>query len=83
MSLSSIASNKSGKSIAEIPGVGAAGGLGWGLMQFCNAKLVPGFDLVSRTVGLYEAIDGAQVENTSRKIVCWLFLVGDYRGGSD
>jgi glycerate 2-kinase len=29
------------------PGAGAAGGLGFGLMHFANAKLVPGFDLLA------------------------------------
>jgi glycerate kinase len=34
-------------SLADIPGAGAAGGTGFGLMVACGAKLVPGFDLVS------------------------------------
>jgi glycerate 2-kinase len=34
------------------PGAGAAGGLGFGLMSFCGAKIRPGFEVVSETVGL-------------------------------
>ena len=34
-------------SLADTPGTGAAGGIGFGLMVACGAKLVPGFDLVS------------------------------------
>ncbi len=34
-------------SLADVPGAGAAGGIGFGLMAACGAKLVPGFDLVS------------------------------------
>jgi glycerate 2-kinase len=39
---------KLGMNVSEIPGAGAAGGLGAGLMAFCNAELVPGFELVSK-----------------------------------
>jgi glycerate 2-kinase len=34
------------------PGAGAAGGLGFGLMSFCGAKIQPGFDVVAKSVGL-------------------------------
>jgi glycerate kinase len=34
------------------PGVGAAGGLGFGLMSFCGATIRPGFDVVAEAVGL-------------------------------
>ena len=33
------------------PGAGAAGGLGFGLMSFCGAKVRPGFDVVAEAVG--------------------------------
>ena len=35
------------QAIADRPGAGAAGGIAFGLMVAANAKLVPGFDLVS------------------------------------
>jgi glycerate kinase len=33
-------------------GAGAAGGLGFGLMSFCGATILPGFDVVAEAVGL-------------------------------
>ncbi|BDS08366.1 glycerate kinase [Oceaniferula spumae] len=45
-----------GGTAAMIPGAGAAGGLGFGLIQFCGARLLPGFDLVAQEVGLMEKI---------------------------
>src|SRR5207245_9927740 len=32
------------------PGAGAAGGLGFGLMSFCNGGLRPGFEVLAHTV---------------------------------
>ena len=43
------------------PGAGAAGGLGFGLMSFCNAELRPGFDVVAEAVELEEKIKSADV----------------------
>lgn len=40
----------------EAPGAGAAGGLGFGLMSFCDARLQSGFDLVAEVTGLRERI---------------------------
>ena len=45
-----------GKSIINEPGAGAAGGLGAGLMAFCNAKLFPGFETISEIVQLKKFI---------------------------
>ncbi|MDB6113813.1 MAG: Glycerate kinase [Lacunisphaera sp.] len=39
-------------SLAELPGTGAAGGISFGLMIAANAKLVPGFELVSAWLDL-------------------------------
>lgn len=36
----------------NVPGAGAAGGLGFGLMTFCGAKLINGFDLVAEVLAL-------------------------------
>ncbi len=38
--------------VENIPGSGAAGGLGAGLLAFLNGKLIPGIDLVIDAVGL-------------------------------
>src|SRR5947208_5335437 len=43
------------------PGAGAAGGLGFGMMSFCGAKIRPGFDVVAEAVGLEAKIKDADV----------------------
>jgi glycerate kinase len=45
----------------EVPGAGAAGGLGFGLMSFCGAKLTSGFDLIADLVHLRERIAAADL----------------------
>jgi glycerate kinase len=47
--------------IGQLPGAGAAGGLGAGLVAFLGAELVKGFDLVSETVQLERAIRKADL----------------------
>ena len=42
-------------------GAGAAGGLGFGLMSFCGAKVRPGFDVVAEAVGLEAKIKDADM----------------------
>ncbi len=49
------------KEVDVIPGAGAAGGLGGGLMAFLGARLVKGFDMVAETVSLEEAIQWADL----------------------
>lgn len=41
---------------AAHPGAGAAGGLGFGLLHFCQATLRPGFDIVADAVQLTERL---------------------------
>lgn len=45
----------------DVPGAGAAGGLGWGLMTFCGATLTSGFDLIASLVRLRDRIAAADV----------------------
>lgn len=40
----------------ETPGAGAAGGIAFGLLSFCKAKICSGFDLVAETLHLEERI---------------------------
>ena len=40
----------------NVPGAGAAGGLGFGLMSFCGATIRPGFDVVAEIVDLRSKI---------------------------
>ena len=53
-----------GKDVMEVPGAGAAGGLGAGLMAFTNARLRPGADIVIDALDL-----DARLEGTSLVIV--------------
>jgi len=48
-----------GKSVRDIPGAGAAGGLAAGAMAFMGGQLVPGIDTVMAVTGLAEALNGA------------------------
>ena len=41
---------------AATPGAGAAGGLGFGLLHFAGARLLPGFDLLAELLGLEKRI---------------------------
>ena len=50
-----------GRDFSDIPGAGAAGGLGFGLMAFCGAKLLSGFDVVADVIGLQELVRSADV----------------------
>jgi glycerate kinase len=47
--------------VKDVPGAGAAGGLGAGLMAFLGAQLRPGVDIVLETVGLESKLDGADL----------------------
>lgn len=49
------------KDVKEEPGAGAAGGLGAGLMAFCNAQLKKGIDIIIETTKLQEKIAGADL----------------------
>jgi glycerate 2-kinase len=50
-----------GKRVAEVPGAGAAGGAGAGLMAFLGARLVPGAPLIVTASGFDEKIHGADL----------------------
>lgn len=50
-----------GKDIKEVPGAGAAGGLGAGLLAFLDAELKPGIDIVISNVHLEEILQDADL----------------------
>lgn len=54
-----------GINISNLPGAGAAGGLGAGLVAFLGGELKPGFALISDAIGLTKILD----ENTIDLIV--------------
>ena len=45
----------------DVPGAGAAGGLGFGLMAFLGGRLVSGFDMVSSQIGLEARVAAADL----------------------
>lgn len=47
--------------MSSYPGVGAAGGLGFGMMAFCNAKLVPGIEEVLNIVHMDKHLKNADL----------------------
>jgi len=57
--LARVATAATSRDLGALPGAGAAGGLGWGLATFAGARLVRGFDVVARLVGLAGALRGA------------------------
>src|SRR5204863_5951852 len=50
--LADVVAEEFGFDYRDKAGAGAAGGLGFGLMSFCGAKIRPGFDVVAEAVGL-------------------------------
>ena len=53
-----IAKRDLGVDILEVPGAGAAGGLGGGFMAFCGGRLRSGVEMVTAAVGLEDKIKG-------------------------
>ena len=47
--------------VGELPGAGAAGGLGGGIVAFLDGELRPGFELISQKVNLEQSISWAHV----------------------
>ncbi len=59
--LAEIVTESLGCDFRDAPGAGAAGGIGFGLMSFCGAKVRSGFDLVAETIGLEAKIAAADL----------------------
>ena len=59
--LADVVARDLGRSVRDLPGAGAAGGLGGGLVAFAGGRLEPGIDLVIRAVNLAERLRGADL----------------------
>jgi glycerate kinase len=59
--LAAVVQRDLGVDLREEPGAGAAGGLGFGLLAFCGARLRPGVEVVMDAVGLPRRIAGADL----------------------
>lgn len=60
-SFSRVIKDKLGKDVEKIPGAGAAGGMGAGVMAFLDAKLSKGFDIIARMTELEQKISAADL----------------------
>ncbi len=59
--LADLAHRDLGADPRDVPGAGAAGGLGFGLMAFLGGRLVSGFDMVSSQIGLEARVAAANL----------------------
>ncbi len=59
--LANVIENQLGMSVDNVPGAGAAGGLGAGAIAFLNATLKKGVDIVIETVDLHSKIQDANL----------------------
>jgi glycerate kinase len=59
--LARLAAVSGGAGLAARPGAGAAGGLGFGLLRFAGAALIPGFELVAEALHLAERVAAADL----------------------
>jgi glycerate kinase len=59
--LADLARRDLGADPRDVPGAGAAGGLGFGLMAFLGGRLVSGFDMVSAQIGLEARVAAADL----------------------
>ncbi|HCN18353.1 MAG: glycerate kinase [Psychrobacter sp.] len=65
----------------EVAGAGAAGGLGYALMSFCNAQLKSGFDTVAEVASLSEHIADADLVITGEGKLDVQTAMGKVAGG--
>lgn len=59
--LAEVVERELGMDAAQEAGVGAAGGLGYGLRVFCGAELAPGIDIVLDTLDFDERLEGVDL----------------------
>ncbi|WP_319370867.1 glycerate kinase [uncultured Ilyobacter sp.] len=67
---------KTGKDVENIPGAGAAGGLGGGFVAFLGGELKPGIDIILQEVGLAESIEGADFVITGEGRIDFQSIMG-------
>jgi glycerate kinase len=70
-----------GVDVIDMPGAGAAGGLGAGLHAFLGAKLCKGIDLIFGLVGLEEKLVGADLVLTGEGQIDFQTVFGKAPGG--
>jgi|SRR5436190_5751105 len=79
--LADVVAKEFGVDYRNEPGAGAAGGLGFGMMSFCGAKIRPGLDVVAEAVGLEAKIEDADIVVTGEGSLDRQTLEGKTPGG--
>lgn len=59
--LAQLTAAQTGRSMADHPGAGAAGGVGWAALEVLGATMRPGIELVLELSGFDQAIQGAEL----------------------
>jgi len=59
--LAGLVNKQLGKDVEDIPGAGAAGGLGAGLVAFFDARLMKGFEIIRQVTQLDKAVEWADL----------------------
>ncbi len=79
--LADVIKKRLGANVAEMPGAGAAGGLGAGLHAFLGAELRRGIDVIFDLVGLDEKLAGADLVLTGEGQIDFQTVFGKAPGG--
>lgn len=79
--LAGVIKEQMGLDVINMPGAGAAGGLGAGLHAFLGAKLCKGIDLIFELVGLEEKLSGADLVLTGEGQIDFQTVFGKAPGG--
>ncbi len=79
--LAEVIQKQMGLDVADMPGAGAAGGLGAGLNAFLGAKLRKGIDLIFDLVGLDKKMAGADLALTGEGQIDFQTVFGKAPGG--
>ena len=74
--LAQVVRRQFGRDFARVPGAGAAGGLGFGLLAFLGAELRPGFDLFARQAALARRLRAADLVITGEGAIDRSTLMG-------
>ncbi len=79
--LAAVIKKQMGREVADMPGAGAAGGLGAGLHAFLGADLRRGIDLIFELVGLEENLANADLVLTGEGQIDFQTVFGKAPGG--
>lgn len=74
--LARVVKKEFGRDLARLPGAGAAGGLGFGLLAFLGAELQPGFDSFARQAALERRLRAADLVVTGEGAIDRSTLMG-------